>query len=376
VLVLFLSIGALLARTSPKDNSYSYLTIFSNVIHLVDSNYVDDVDFNKVLDSALQGMVENLDGESFFIRGKDLAAYKKQLQDNEDRADVGITLSKRLGMVVVVAVEKESTAHENKIKAGDFIRSIDTQYVQNFALYHIYHLLKGDPGTQVKVSVFRSALEKPEEFTLTRRSVRKPYLESYIAEPKIGYIRIIHLRPGVENEIEKKLEAFGRQGVQQLILDLRGCTEENLDLAVKVADVFVGATTIVQVSSRAGTSQTIVGDDKIAFKGRLLALTDYTTVGGAEIIAGAIQDSGAGKIFGTRTFGRGGVQKLLPAGENYVVLTTQKYLTPKGRTILQNGVEPAIPYKEELKKADQAEEEDRMLNQAIEQLRYPEKKAA
>src|SRR5699024_7652255 len=96
----------------------------------------------------------------------------------------------------------------------------------------------------------------------------------------------------------------------------------------------------------------------------------------AEIVAGAIQDSGAGKTYGTRSFGRGGIQTLIPAGENWVVLTTQKYLTPKGRAILTNGIEPVVPYKEDVKSADQQEGEDRLLNRAIEHLRHPAQKAA
>ncbi len=108
----------------------------------------------------------------------------------------------------------------------------------------------------------------------------------------------------------------------------------------------------------------------------MLVLIDYTTAGGAEIIAGAVQDAEIGKAFGTRSFGRGGIQTLLPAGENWVVLTTQKYLTPKGKVILTNGIEPAVPYKEDVKSADQEEGEDRLLNRAIERLRYPAQKAA
>jgi carboxyl-terminal processing protease len=228
----------------------------------------------------------------------------------------------------------------------------------------------------VRISIFRSALEKPEEFKLVRSAIRKPYIESYVAEPKIGYVRILHLRPGVVEEMEKKLDSFEAQQVNNLILDLRGCTDEDQDLAVKVADLFIGASTIVQIGSRATTTQTILGDNKIAFQGNLLVLTDYTTAGSAEIIAGGIQDSGAGKGFGLRTFGRGGIRRLLPAGENYVFLTTQKYMTPKGKTILMNGIEPAIPFKEDVKKADGAEEKDQILEKAIEYLRYPAQKAA
>jgi len=375
-LVLFLSIGALLARTGPKDNSYAYLTIFSNVVHLVDSNYVEDVDFHKVIDSALRGMVENVDPDASLIAGKDLDAYKKELEEAKSRAGVGLTISRRLGMVLVVAVEKDSSAAENKIRPGDFIRSIDSQYVQPLPMYRIDHLLKGDPGTQVKISIFRSAMQKPVDFVLVRKPIRKPYTENYVAQQNIGYIAIRHLLPGVDSETERKLEQYTQQGIQSLILDLRGCTEEDQELAAKVADLFVGATPIVQVGNRDGIAQTIVGDEKIVYKGNMLVLTDYTTAGGAEIIAGAIQDSGAGKAFGIRTYGRGGIRKLVPAGENWLVLTTQKYLTPKGRTILTNGIEPAIPYKEDVKAIEPEDDTDRLLQKAIEYFRYPAKKAA
>jgi len=105
-------------------------------------------------------------------------------------------------------------------------------------------------------------------------------------------------------------------------------------------------------------------------------LIDYTTAGSSELIAGAIQDAGNGKGFGTRTYGRGGIQRMIPSGDDYVVLTTQKYLTPKGKLILTNGIEPTIPYQEEVKKANESEDTDRMLNKAIETLRHPSEKAA
>ncbi len=370
-LVLFLSIGALLARSNPRDKTYSYLTIFSNILHLVDANYVEEVDFNKVMDSAMYGMVENLDPESFFVKGADVDEYKKELQENRSKAGVGISVSKRFGLVSVIAVEKGSSAFENKIKAGDSIRSVNDQYVQDLPLYKIDSLLDGAPGTQVKISLFKGANEKPENFTLVRKAVTRPYIESFVAQPRIGYIRINHLLPGVESEIEKKLADFQGQGVDRLILDVRSCVEEDQDPAVKVADLFMPQTTIVQISGRDGVIQKISGDSKVAFKGQLLILTDFTTAGGAEIVAGAIQDAGTGKVFGVRTYGRGGIQKLLPAGNNYIVLTTQKYVTPKGKVILNNGIDPAIPFKDDLKSADVKADEDRMLNKAIDYFRHP-----
>src|SRR5262249_3770686 len=250
------------------------------------------------------------------------------------------------------------------------------QYVQNMPLFKIYYLLKGNPGTTVKISLYESALEKPQDFTLTRRATTKPYVQSYVAQPKIGYLGVQHLLPGVETEIQTKLDSFAQQGVKDLILDLRNCTEEDQDLAVKVASLFVGSAPVVQISDRTGKTQNISGTGKAQFQGNLIVLQDFTTAGGAEIIAGAIQDTGAGKVFGVRSYGRGGIQKLFPAGQDYVVLTTQKYLTPKGKMILTNGIEPTLPYKEDVKKIDESDDSDRMLNKAIDILRYPDQKAA
>lgn len=376
VLVLFLSLGAMLAKSSPKDKTYSYLTIFSNVMHLVDVNYVEDVDFNKIMDAALYGMVENLDSESFFIKGRDLEGYKKYVQEDQSRAGVGITLAKRFGMLTVIAVEKGSPADQHDINPGDYVRSIDDQYVQALPLYKINGLMKGTPGTTVKITFFESALEKPREFVLTRKNITRPYISSYVAQPKIGYIRVNHLLPGVEAEIEQKLNSFKQQGIDKLILDLRGCAEEAHEPAVKVADLFVGSVPIVQISGREGTVQKITGTDKVIYKGELLILSDYTTSGAAEIVAGALQDDGVAKVYGIRSFGRGGIQKLVPAGDNWIMLTTQKYLTPKGKVILNNGIDPSITFHDDVKSVDQSPDQDRMLEKAIDSLRYPTKKAA
>src|SRR5262249_48118831 len=217
------------------------------------------------MDSALVGMVENLDPDSFYIKGADIDEYRKDLEDDKNKAGVGLTLVKRQGMVIVAAVEKGSSAEQNKMKPGDYIRTIEGQYVQPLPLYKVYHLLRGNPGTDVKISIFRSALEKPEEFTLARRMVTKPYTESYVVQPHIGYIRIAHLLPGVETEVENKLNSFNSQSANKLILDLRGCTEEDQASAVKVADLFVGEVPIVQISGRDGMIKKITGDAKIAY---------------------------------------------------------------------------------------------------------------
>lgn len=377
-MVLFFSVGAHLARSGPRDNAYGYLTILSNVMHLVDANYVEEVDFNKVMDSAITGMVENLDPESFYIKGKDIDNYKKEVEQMRGLAGVGITLARRYGMVTVISVEKASSADENGIKPGDYIRSVDDQYVQELPLYRIYRMTRGAAGSSVKISLFEGALEKPKDMTLTRRAITRPYISSYVAQPKIGYIRVNHLMPGVESEIDAKLKSFQEQTITKVILDLRSCSDDQQEAAVKVADLFVGNVPIVQISGRDGAVQKINGDDKIAFKGTLLVLVDYTTSAAAEIVAGAIQDSGAGKVYGVRTYGRGGIQKLIPAGDNYVMLTTQKYLTPKGRVILNNGIEPSIAFKDDAKvvRSEENKNQDRMLDKAIEYMRHPDEKAA
>jgi carboxyl-terminal processing protease len=185
-----------------------------------------------------------------------------------------------------------------------------------------------------------------------------------------------HLLPGVEAEVEQKLNAFKQQGVDKLILDVRGCADDSYDSAVKVADLFVGAVPIAQISGREGTIQKISGNEKIVYKGDFLILSDYTTSGAAEILAGALQDDGVAKVYGIRSFGRGGIQKLVPAGDNWIMLTTQKYLTPKGKVILNNGIDPAIVFHDDVKSVEQTPEQDRMLEKAIDTLRYSAKKAA
>lgn len=369
-LVLFLSIGALMGKTTGQDDAYGYLSIFSNILQLVNKNYVEPVSTDHVMDSAVTSMVENLDPDSFFLKASDVNEYKKTLDQDQNAAGVGLTLSKRMGMVVVVSVDKGSSAQENKIEPGDSLRTVNDQYVQDLPIYKVTHLLKGPSGSTVTISLFESALEKPKELKLVRKAITAPYVQSYVVQPRIGYIAVRHLLPGVESEVEGKLSAYKQQGIDRLILDLRGCTEPNQDEAVKVAELFVGAAPIVQISGRTGTAEKLNGKGQPQYKGDLLVLTDGTTAGASEIVAGAIQDSGLGKTFGTRTFGRGGIQKLIPAGDNFLVLTTQKYLTPKGRVILNNGIEPSIPYKPALSD-ESTEDTDLLLNQAIDYLKYP-----
>lgn len=344
-------------RVSALSNSmYEDLKVFTDVLGLLQKEYVEETNSKDLVHGAIKGMLETLDPHSAFMPPN---MYKEMQEETKGRFEgLGIEITIKEGILTVVSPIEDTPAYKAGIQAGDQIIRINGEPTKNLTLMESVKRLRGPKGSKVTITIMREGFTKPRDFTLVRdvipiRSVRYELLDKYY-----GYIRISQFQEKTDNEFEKAIKTLEEQSkgtLKGLILDMRNNPGGLLDQAVKIADRFIDSGVIVSMQGRRE-------DQKMKFHAHpdgtlsrypLVVLVNSGSASGAEIVAGAIQDHGRGIIMGTQTFGKGSVQTIFPLKEGSALrLTTARYYTPNGRSIQAKGIVPDI-----LVKPLQAEEE-------------------
>ncbi len=334
-------------RVSALSNSmYEDLKVFTDVLGLLQKEYVEETNSKDLIHGAIKGMLETLDPHSAFMPPN---MYKEMQEETKGRFEgLGIEITIREGILTVVSPIEETPAFKAGIQAGDQIIKINGEPTKNLTLMDSVKRLRGPKGTKVTITIMREGFTKPRDFTLVRdvipiRSVRYELLDKYY-----GYIRISQFQEKTDNDFDKAIKTLEEQSkgnLKGLILDMRNNPGGLLDQAVKVADRFIDSGIIVSMKGRRE-------DQKMEFKAHpdgnlsrypLVVLVNSGSASGAEIVAGAIQDHGRGIIMGTQTFGKGSVQTIFPLKDGSGLrLTTARYYTPNGRSIQAKGITPDI----------------------------------
>jgi carboxyl-terminal processing protease len=309
---------------------------YSEALTVISDNYVDSVDYEKANEAAIQGMLWTLDPHSNFFTPSE---YQRLLQDQESRfTGIGVSILRhRDGVYVQTPIEGTPAALAG-LRFGDRITEVDGKDATEWTTQQVSKAVRGPEGEPVTIKVERAGSQAPLYFTIKRGSVPQPSIRNYfMVRPGIGYIGLTGgFTHTTANELAAALEDLSRQGMQQVVLDLRNNPGGLLDQAIKVVSHFVGRNKPV-VSVRARDE-----DDTREFKNTLydpvsyplVVLTNGNSASASEIVAGAVQDHGRGLVVGETTFGKGLVQKVfnLPYGAG-LTLTTAKYYTPYGRLI-------------------------------------------
>ncbi len=325
-------------RVSALSNSmYEDLKVFTDVLGLLQKEYVEETNSKDLVHGAIKGMLETLDPHSAFMPPN---MYKEMQEETKGRFEgLGIEITIKEGILTVVSPIEDTPAYKAGIQAGDQIIRINGEPTKNLTLMESVKRLRGPKGSKVTITIMREGFTKPRDFTLVRdvipiRSVRYELLDKYY-----GYIRISQFQEKTDNEFEKAIKTLEEQSkgtLKGLILDMRNNPGGLLDQAVKIADRFIDSGVIVSMQGRRE-------DQKMKFHAHpdgtlsrypLVVLVNSGSASGAEIVAGAIQDHGRGIIMGTQTFGKGSVQTIFPLKEGSALrLTTARYYTPNGRSI-------------------------------------------
>lgn len=336
----------LTAKTNTDDsNVYQYLRLFSNVLNIVQDNYVETVDTQRLIHGAINGMLRELDPHSSFMTPEE---YKELQVETRGRfGGLGIEISMRDDILTVVAPLEGTPADRAGILAGDQIIKIDDQPTLDMTLTEAVRKMRGPKGTGVKLTIMRQGEQKPLEFDLVRDTISVQSVRFRTLEPGYAYVRISTFQSGTAQDLRKalnELEAVN-DPLKGLILDLRSDPGGLLDQAVEVADEFLNQGLIVYTGGR-------LESQKMRFEATrnpkprdypIVVLVNSGSASASEIVAGALQDHNRAIIMGEPTFGKGSVQTVIPLADGSAIrLTTSLYYTPSGRSIQAKGIEPDI----------------------------------
>jgi carboxyl-terminal processing protease len=323
---------------------YKELEKFSKVLQFVESNYVEDTKAPQLLDGAIRGMLNSLDPHSSYL-SQDV--YREMKEETQGKfGGLGIEVTVKDGLITVLSPIEDSPAFRAGIKAGDQIIRIGDVYTKNLQIADAITLMRGKPGSTIKITLFRRDTGKSEDMTLKRESVRLQSVKSTRIEGDIGYFRITSF---IERSGEDLAKHFDRMNKEKplvgMILDLRGNPGGLLDQAVRVTNLFIDEGPVVYTIGRDHSKKEVEN----ARKGRkmtdlpLVTLVDGSSASASEIVAGALQDYGRSIIAGQQTFGKGSVQQVIPLGdESGLKLTVSRYYTPSGRSIQVKGITPDV----------------------------------
>ncbi|MBI5206442.1 MAG: S41 family peptidase [Candidatus Firestonebacteria bacterium] len=335
----------ILFGSAPKDSSiYENLKVFSDVLSIVQESYVDEITAQKLVKGAIRGMIGTLDPHSQFMEKEEYRDLK--IQTKGEFGGLGIVVSIEDNILTVISPIEDTPAFRAGILAGDKIIKIEEEYTQNMTLYEAINKMRGDPGTDVTISIFRDGYPDLIKFTLTRAKIPITSIKYSMLENKIGYIRLTEFKSKSGEELEKALEDLEKQGMQALILDLRHNPGGLLNVAVEVTNKFISrGRLIVYTKGRIeGQNMQFFADKEPTHPNFPLAvLVNMGSASASEIVSGAIQDWNRGIIIGTKTFGKASVQSIIPIDESSALrLTTAKYYTPSGKCIHGEGITPDI----------------------------------
>ena len=325
--------------------AYSKLKLFGDVLSIIQSSYVEEVNIDNLVRGAVNGMVQTLDPHSSYLTPDML----KQVEVETKGAfgGLGIEIGMKDGFLTVIAPIEDTPAARAGLMSGDRIIRIEKESTKAMNVMDAVKRLRGEPGTNVTITISRESVSEPKVYTLTRELIKIKSVKSKSLPDGLGYIRLIQFQQDSHQEVERALQEFlkSKTGLKGLILDLRNNPGGLLDQAVRVADAFVESGLIVYTDGRVEAQKTKYSAKRegthTGFP--IVVLVNAGSASASEIVAGALQDHGRAIIIGQRTFGKASVQTILPMEDGSALrLTTARYYTPNGRSIQAKGIEPDI----------------------------------
>jgi carboxyl-terminal processing protease len=336
------------ARAAAADsNTFRQLSLFSDVFERVRSDYVEKPDDAKLIETAINGMLTGLDPHSSYMDAKSFRDM--QVQTRGEFGGLGIEVTMEEGVIKVVSPIDDTPASKAGLRANDYITHIDDEAVQGLTLNQAVDKMRGPVNTKIKLKIVRKGQDSPLEFTLTRDIIKVLSVRSRSEGDDVGYIRITQFNEQTSEGLRKAIAEITAQDGDKLkgfIIDLRNNPGGLLDQAIGVSDAFLEKGEIVSTRGRnADESQHYNAKPGDQIKGKpLIVLINGGSASASEIVAGALQDHKRATLVGTRSFGKGSVQTIIPlgSGNGALRLTTARYFTPSGRSIQAKGIVPDI----------------------------------
>ena len=340
--------------TAAATDTYRQLNLFGDVFERIRSDYVEEPDDGKLIESAINGMLSSLDPHSSYLNAKDY--QDMQVQTRGEFFGLGIEVTMENELIKVISPIDDTPAFKAGILAGDLITELDGEEVRGLTLREAVEKMRGPANSSIVLTVIREGEAKPLKITVVRDVIRVQSVKSRV-EGDIGYLRIASFSEqtmeGLEKAIDKIETDIPEDELKGFVLDLRGNPGGLLDQAVLVSDAFIDRGEIVSTRGRrADEVQRFSARAGDLVKGKpVIVLLNGGSASASEIVAGALQDHRRATLVGTRSFGKGSVQTIIPIGRSGAIrLTTARYYTPSGRSIQAKGIEPDIEVLPELPK--------------------------
>lgn len=342
--LLSLPLASPVAAQDGDDLPVAEIQAFAEVFERIKRAYVEDVDDATLLRNAMRGMLNELDPHSAYLDAK--AFRDIQESTKGEFGGVGVEIGKRDGQLVVITPLDDTPAAEAGMMARDAILRIDDTPTEGMSLQEVLELMRGDPGTELRLTILHDGESAPRNLTLEREIIRTHSVKKELLAPGYGYLRISQFQANTGEQVNQALDTLTSEGrLKGLVLDLRNNPGGVLQAAVDVADSFLDSGLIVYTEGRLPDSDQrfFAGSTTAAPNLPLVVLINDGSASAAEIVAGAIQDQRRGVVMGTESFGKGSVQQLIPLGDDVgLKLTTARYFTPSGRSIQAKGITPDV----------------------------------
>lgn len=333
-------------RVVEADTSEVYKNIetFTEVLRQIEENYVEPQDAQRLIEGAIKGMVQSLDPHSSFMTKDE--HQELMMETRGSFTGIGIEITVKDGMLTVVSPIEGTPAYVAGLKAGDKIVKIEGKPTKDMTLIDAVKQIRGPKGSQVNLTILRESENKPLEFSIVRDVIPLKSVRHLILSPEVGYVRVSNFQSKTSEELTSALENLEKgRNLIGLILDLRNNPGGLLSQAIEVSELFLDSGVIVSTKGR-DSSQDITATahkNKRARTYPIIVLVNGGSASASEIVAGALQDNYRALILGTKTFGKGSVQTILPLSDGSGLrLTTARYYTPSGRSIQLSGIIPDI----------------------------------
>ncbi len=340
------------------DEAYKELSVFMDALKKVRDDYVEAPDLNKVQEGAMRGLIEALDPYSSFLTKEQYQAIEKR--KSSGTAGASMVVSKRADVIYVVSTERDGAATQAGVRPGDYIIAIDGNGVDDKSIMEVESALRGEPGSKVKLTVFRGTRTQPVDIEITRKPDIPVPVVSTMLEGNIGLLDISSLGNTTLDQVRVKLKTLISAGAQKLILDLRDCADGNTSGGAELANFFLKSGVIYYSKDRRGekVQEVEANPDKFITDIPMAVLINGSTAGPAEIAAGALKDQKRAVVVGEKSFGVGSAQKQITLKDGAVlILSTAKYYTPAGKmiqdeSVRNTGIKPDVQAPDEDRRQD------------------------
>ena len=352
------------------ENIYDKIDLFSEVLDKINNEYVEEINQNKVMDAAINGVLQSLDPYSGYMSPE---IFKEMQTETSGKfGGLGIEVGMEAGVVKVISPIDNSPAERVGVKAGDYIVKINDTQVQGKTLSQAVELMRGPVGSKIEITVRRIGVKKAIIFNITREIIEVKSVKSKIIDKNVGYIRLTSFNENSSKQVKKKIKEFKKdKNIEKYILDLRNNPGGLLSQAIKISDFFLDNGEIVSTKSRKirENRKWFAKKGDLVDGETLVVLINYGSASASEIVAGALQDHKRAILIGENSYGKGSVQSIIPLENNGAIrLTISKYYLPSGKSISEIGITPDIEIAESSDEFRINTETDNQLDFAVKLL--------